>query len=72
MSGFQDHDYRTLDEVIAGDVPGRQDDEETIYYHNRSAGIQFASVGNLVYERAIEAGEGTEVPLDWFQQDIRD
>ncbi|MFB6096963.1 MAG: hypothetical protein ABEJ74_06210 [Haloferacaceae archaeon] len=72
VSGFEDHDYPTLDEVLVGDAPGRRDDDETIFYHNRSAGIQFASVGNLVYERATEAGRGTAVPLEWFQQDIRD
>lgn len=72
ISGFEDHDYPTLDEVLVGDMPGRESDDETIYYHNRSAAIQFASVGNLVYERATERGLGTVVPLDWFQQDIRD
>lgn len=71
VSGFEDHDYPTLDEVLAGEAPGRQSDSETIYYHNRSAGIQFAAVGDLVYEAASEAGLGTEIPIEWFQQDIR-
>lgn len=69
--GFGDFDYPTIDEVLAGDVSGRQSEDEAIYYFNRSAGVQFASVGNLVYERALEADLGTAVPLDWFQQDIR-
>jgi len=72
VSGFAEHDYPTLAEVLVGDAPGRQADDETIYYHNRSAGLQFAAVGNLVYERATEAGLGTAIPLAWFQQDIRD
>ena len=71
-SGFAEHDYPTLDEVLVGDAPGRESDEEVVYYHNRSAGIQFASVGNVTYEAATEAGLGMEVPLSWFQQNVRD
>ena len=70
-SGFQRHDYTTIDEVVNDPGLGRRSDDETIYYHNRSAGIQFACVGNLVYEAAREAGLGTEIPIEWFQQDIR-
>jgi ornithine cyclodeaminase/alanine dehydrogenase-like protein (mu-crystallin family) len=72
VSGFQRHDYPTLDEVLTDPDLGRSDDDETIYYHNRSAGIQFASVGDLVYDRATQAGLGTAIPIEWFQQDIRD
>lgn len=71
VSGFERHEYPTLDEVITDPSIGRQSADETVYYHNRSAGIQFAAVGNLVYERATEAGLGTAVPIEWFQQDIR-
>lgn len=34
-------------------------------------GIQFAAVGHLVYERAMAAGLGREVPSDWFLQTLR-
>ena len=71
VSGFERHDYPTLDAVLTDPDLGRQSDDETIYYHNRSAGLQFAAVGNLVYDRAIERDLGTEIPLAWFQQDIR-
>lgn len=64
-------DYPLLASVIAGKVPGRERPDETIFYHNTSAGLQFAAVGRLVYEKAKEAGLGTPLPLDWFLQDIR-
>ena len=64
-------DYPMLADVITGKLPGRSSDAETIFYHNTSAGLQFAAVGRLVYERAKEAGLGMPLPLDWFLQDIR-
>ena len=64
-------DYPMLAKVITGEVEGRTSDTETIFYHNTSAGLQFAAVGRLVYEKAREAKLGTPLPLDWFLQDIR-
>jgi alanine dehydrogenase len=60
-----------LSDVIAGEIPGRTSETETIYYDNNSAGLQFAAVGRLVYDRAKEKGLGLEIPMSWFQQDIR-
>jgi len=60
-----------LAQVIAGDIPGRESDAESIYFDNNSAGLQFAAVGRVVYDRAKELGLGMEIPMDWFQQDIR-
>lgn len=57
--------------MLTGEGAGRQAADETIVYDNISAGIQFAAVGNLVYERAEERDLGVEIPLSWFQQDIR-
>jgi ornithine cyclodeaminase/alanine dehydrogenase-like protein (mu-crystallin family) len=68
---FEQRDYETLGDVLTGEGAGRQVADETIVYDNISAGIQFAAVGNLVYERAEERGLGVEIPLSWFQQDIR-
>jgi len=59
-------------DVVGGDDPGRTDDDETIFYSNISlGGIQFVTIGNLVYERAVENGYGTVVPLAWFQQSVK-
>jgi alanine dehydrogenase len=60
-----------LADVIAGKVPGRTSETESIYFDNNSAGLQFAAVGRLVYEKAKKAGLGMAIPMDWFQQDIR-
>jgi alanine dehydrogenase len=60
-----------LADVIAGKAPGRTSDAESIYFDNNSAGLQFAAVGRVVYEKAKEAGLGLEIPMAWFQQDIR-
>jgi alanine dehydrogenase len=68
---YKKTDYPFLADVIIGRTPGRQNDKETIFYHNTSSGLQFAAVGRLVYERAKEAKLGTAIPVDWFLQDIR-
>ncbi|MEY4880490.1 MAG: hypothetical protein RJB62_1959 [Pseudomonadota bacterium] len=68
---YQRMDNPVLAEVIAGRVPGRTSATETIYFDNNSAGLQFAAVGRLVYEKAKEAGLGMHIPMEWFQQDIR-
>ncbi len=60
-----------LAEVIAGKQPGRTSNTESIYFDNNSAGLQFAAVGRVVYEKAKKAGLGMAIPMDWFQQDIR-
>ena len=69
--GHQDTDYDTLGAVLDGSVPGRGDDDEVVFFDNRAAGIQFAAVADLVHRRAAARGLGTEIPLAWFQQDVR-
>ncbi len=68
---YEIRDYPFLADVIAGEIPGRENDTETIYFDNNSAGLQFAAVGRVVYDKAREHGLGVEVPMAWFQQDIR-
>ena len=65
------YDVDQLADIIAGKTTGRTSDTESIYFDNNSAGLQFAAVGRLVYEAAREAGLGMEIPMSWFQQDIR-
>lgn len=69
--GFTETDYDELSDLLNDKVIGRQSDDDVVFYDNSSAGVQFAAVGDLVYQRASERGLGTEVPLSWFQQDIR-
>jgi len=68
---YATNDYPMLANVIAGDIVGRESDTQSIYYDNNSAGLQFAAVGRVVYEKAMEAGLGMKIPMEWFQQDIR-
>jgi alanine dehydrogenase len=35
-------------------------------------GAQFEAVAAAVYNLARERGLGTEIPTDWFLQDVRD
>jgi ornithine cyclodeaminase/alanine dehydrogenase-like protein (mu-crystallin family) len=67
---FRSRDHETLGEVLVGDA-ARPDPDDAVVYDNISAGIQFAAVGDLVYRRATERDLGVEIPLSWFQQDIR-
>jgi ornithine cyclodeaminase/alanine dehydrogenase-like protein (mu-crystallin family) len=64
-------EYPMLAKVISGEIPGRTSNTENIFYHNTSAGLQFAAVGRLVYERAKAANLGVPLPIEWFLQDIR-
>lgn len=68
---YQSENYDRLADVVAGRVSGRQNNRESIFYYNQSAGIQFAAVGRLVYEKAKERQLGITIPVDWFTQDIR-
>ena len=68
---YETNEYPYLAQVIAGEFPGRENDSESIYFDNNSAGLQFAAVGRVVYEKAKAKGLGMHIPMDWFHQDIR-
>jgi len=62
-----------LVDLIAGRVRGRTSNEQTSFFLNVGAiGAQFEGVAAAVYNKAREQGLGTEIPTDWFLQDIRD
>jgi hypothetical protein len=46
-------------------------DQITHYRTIGNWGVQFSSVGALVYRNAKAAGLGHELPTEWFLQDIR-
>jgi ornithine cyclodeaminase/alanine dehydrogenase-like protein (mu-crystallin family) len=54
----------TLPDVLLGKAPGRQSDEESNYFLSHGAGVQFAAVASLVYERARARGLGRPLPKD--------
>jgi len=68
-----------LIDLIAGKARGRLKNEEItassgvkVGGEDSVKGLQFVTVGSLVYDRAKEAGLGREVPTEWFLQTIRD
>ena len=66
-------DFPDFGELINDPSLGRTDDDQITFYHNMgNQGLQFSSVGGLVYEKAREARVGRQVPTEWFLQDIRD
>ncbi len=65
--------YPTYVDLATGNAQGRTDDQQiSLYLALGNQGLQFASVGWLVYEKARELALGHELPTEWFLQDIRD
>jgi alanine dehydrogenase len=59
--------------MIADPSLGRTNPEQVTFYRNvGNQGLQFSSVGAVVYKICKERGLGMEIPTDWFLQDIRD
>ena len=59
-------------DVISGKAPGRTSpDQITQYRPVGNWGLQFSSVGAVVYRRAKEQGLGRILPTEWFLQDIK-
>jgi alanine dehydrogenase len=65
--------------LITGETPGRVNEQEIsassgikVGGEDSVKGLQFVTVGSLVYDRAKAAGLGQELPTEWFLQDIRD
>jgi alanine dehydrogenase len=63
----------SLSHLLGGRAVGRTRDDQTSFFLNvGSIGAQFEAVAAAVYERARDQGLGTEIPTDWFLQDVRD
>jgi alanine dehydrogenase len=59
-------------DIISGNAPGRTHNDQITHYRTiGNWGVQFSSVGGLVYRKAKAAGLGRELPTEWFLQDIR-
>jgi ornithine cyclodeaminase/alanine dehydrogenase-like protein (mu-crystallin family) len=58
-----------LSDLLAGQAPGRTAAGQiTLLDKSWGLGIEFASIGKLVYDRARAAGAGHQLPGDWFTQ----
>ena len=60
-------------DLVTGKGKGRTSRDQVTFYRNvGNQGLQFSSVGGLVYEQAVKRKLGREIPTEWFLQDIRD
>ena len=69
----------SLAHLITGEIAGRTNEQEItassgikVGGEDSVKGLQFVTVGSLVYDRAKAAGLGQELPTELFLQDIRD
>jgi alanine dehydrogenase len=66
-------DKPELKDLVTGQCEGRTTSNQITFYRNvGNQGLQFSSVGGLVYEKIIERNMGRDIPTDWLLQDIRD
>lgn len=69
----------SLADLVVGKAQGREGDKEVssssvvkVKGEDTVKGLQFVTVGSLVYDLAKKAGLGRELPTELFLQDIRD
>lgn len=55
--------HADLVEVIAGDKPGRENDEERIYFNAVGLAYVDVAIALAMYRRAVEAGKGLELTM---------
>jgi len=58
-----DHIHADLGELVLRRKPGRGDDEEITLFKSVGLAVQDAATAKLVYDKAVEAGIGTEIEL---------
>ncbi len=63
FSGIPDNIYADLGEIVAQLKPARQDDVERIFSMNMGIAVDDMVTAKIVYERALEKGIGTKLPL---------
>lgn len=59
-----DHIHGELGEVVAGVVPGREDDEEITLFDSGGTGIETVAAARLLYERAVDEGVGQHIDFE--------
>jgi ornithine cyclodeaminase/alanine dehydrogenase-like protein (mu-crystallin family) len=63
--------YPDLGDLLAGKAPGRREESEiTCFANNVGTGLQFAAAGAAVLEKARRMNIGTQLPDDWFSEDV--
>jgi ornithine cyclodeaminase/alanine dehydrogenase-like protein (mu-crystallin family) len=65
------HSYPDLGDLLTGKAPGRREESEiTCFANNVGTGLQFAAAGAAVLAKARQLKIGTELPDDWFSEDV--
>ena len=60
---------RLFSDLLVGKAQGRESESQvTLFHKNWGLGIEFASVGKLVYQKALEDAMGREDPTEQFSQ----
>ncbi|MFB6185046.1 MAG: ornithine cyclodeaminase family protein [Haloarculaceae archaeon] len=57
----EDHVHAELGEVVAGEAPGRQSDDEITVFDSGGTAIETVAAAHMLYERARERGRGEEI-----------
>ncbi len=55
--------YADLEEIVAGDKPGRETDDERVYFNAVGLAFVDVAIALAMYRRASEAGKGRELTL---------
>jgi ornithine cyclodeaminase/alanine dehydrogenase-like protein (mu-crystallin family) len=64
-------DFPDLGDLLCGRAQGRRDAREvTAFVNNVGSGLQFAAAGAFVVDKARAQRVGTELPDDWFSEDV--
>ena len=63
--------FPDLADLLSGRAQGRQNAQEiTCFMNNVGTGLQFAAAGAYVLKKARAQRVGTELPDDWFSEDV--
>ncbi|MDB5926121.1 MAG: hypothetical protein JWN13_5057 [Betaproteobacteria bacterium] len=61
-----------LSELVVGEAPHRtHPDDITVFKNNVGLGLQFAAVASRVYQDAVRAGIGRQLPDEWFLETMK-
>jgi ornithine cyclodeaminase/alanine dehydrogenase-like protein (mu-crystallin family) len=55
--------HGNLDEVVAGEKPGREADDERVYFNAVGLAFVDVAIGLAMYRRAVEAGRGHQLTM---------
>ena len=58
------HIHATLAELVAGQKPGRRDDQAITLFDSSGLGLQDVAAAAAIYHRALERGAGNRLPFD--------